>query len=107
MISLSSNFESLSAGMPRAEKIPMKLENNWGKRVKINSLKCKSLSDWQSRVEKALNDGAMPVVQNFDRDIHLETSIELAFRHKVTVILNPQETECCFRPHFFSELVKT
>jgi hypothetical protein len=70
------------------------------KRVKINSCEYGGLEDWIAKIEKVLDQGSLPVIKHFRRDVHLEPVIELAFRHKLTVLLNPQETECQFRRNF-------
>ena len=78
----------------------MKLRNDFGKRVKIDSLKYRDIMALQSRIEEALSNGGVPVVQHFNRDQHLEATVEIAMRHRLTIILNPKQTECGFRRHF-------
>ena len=68
--------------------------------VKINSRDYEELEDWVAKIENVLDQGGLPVIQHFRRDVHLEPVIGLAFRHKLTVLLNPQGTECQFRRHF-------
>jgi hypothetical protein len=77
----------------------MKLRSETGRQVKINSLKYLDRLEWKTRVEEVLIEGSLPIVENFDRDSHLEATIELALRHRLTVLLNPQQTECRFKRH--------
>ena len=67
------------------------------KKVRIDSRACKDLDDWRKQVEKVLERGDLPVIQNFDRDTHLDGIMQIALSHNLTVLLNPQQTECQFR----------